>query len=107
MCSQLRRDDLTVFEELCTRERCPFAVIGYGTEEKRLVLESGPEDRDKPIDLPMNVLFGKPPKTERRFEHVALPTRRVDLSGVTIADAVERLLRLPDDCFEELSHHHW
>ncbi len=115
-------EDLPAFEQICRRERCPFAVIGHATEEKRLVLTDGSsqdgqldrrpqaagerpavlphpptthQGEGQPIDLPMSLLFGKPPKTERRFDHTPLPTTRLDLAGVSIADAAERLLRLP------------
>ena len=86
--------DLPLFEALCARERCPFAVIGHATREKTLVLTSDGEGA-KPIDLPMSVLFGKTPKVERRFDHTAVPGKPLDFSGVTVADAVQRLMRLP------------
>jgi phosphoribosylformylglycinamidine synthase len=85
-------DDLAAFEEICERERCPFAVIGYAEKDHHLTLNDGVE---KAIDLPLQVLFGKPPKMERAFTRTALKAAPLDLSGVTIADAVERLLRLP------------
>ena len=88
--------DLETFEDICARERCPFAVIGQATREKQLVLTAdGAPEGEQPINLPMSVLFGKPPRTERRFDSTALPTAPLDLSGITIVDAVERLLRLP------------
>lgn len=89
--------DLPVFEAMCARERCPFAVIGQATREKQLVLTSGKNEpaEGNAIDLPMSVLFGKTPKTERRFSHQALPSAALELSGVTVTEAVERLLRLP------------
>ena len=86
--------DLPLFEQICERERCPFAVIGHATEGKQLMLTDR-KGNGTPIDLPMSVLFGKPPKTERRFNHATLPGAGLELSGVTVADAVERLLRLP------------
>ncbi|KAI9317933.1 phosphoribosylformylglycinamidine synthase [Dichotomocladium elegans] len=55
---------LSVFEELCARERCPYAVVGTATAEKRLVVEDSLLG-NTPIDLPMSVLFGKPPKMSR------------------------------------------
>jgi len=85
-------EDLTTFEEICGRERCPFAVIGHAEEAPHLTLTDGPR---KPIDLPLQVLFGKPPKMERDFTRGTIATQPLDLSGITIADAVERLLRLP------------
>jgi phosphoribosylformylglycinamidine synthase len=105
---------LAEFEAICARERCPFAVVGRATEEQRLVLVDGAgstseaptsQKRDvghpafqadcPAIDLPMQVLFGKTPKMERAYARVAVELKPLDLSGVTIADAVERLLRLP------------
>ena len=85
-------EDLTTFEEICGRERCPVAVIGHAEAESHLTLTDGAQ---KPIDLPLQVLFGKPPKMERAFTRETIATQPLDLSGITIADAVERLLRLP------------
>jgi phosphoribosylformylglycinamidine synthase len=100
-------ENVAELEGICVRERCPVAVVGFATDEKRLVLEDGEE---KDIDLPLQVLFGKPPKMEREFTRksvaVAYPTLsqearkdgppdRFDFAGVKTADAVERLLRLP------------
>ena len=80
------------FEEICRRERCPFAVVGTAEEKPQLVLHDGPGDA---IDLPLQVLFGKPPKMERAFSRSNAELKPLDLTGITIQDAVERLLRLP------------
>jgi phosphoribosylformylglycinamidine synthase len=91
-------EDLAKFEEICARERCPFAVVGHATEEKQLVLKDG---KEKAIDLPLQVLFGKPPKMERLFEPAHVDDEAVAMNGapgfegITIAEAVERVLRLP------------
>src|ERR1700761_6777186 len=55
---------LPAFEALCERERCPVAVVGRATAELEIVLidSSDPGGRTKPIDLPQQLLFGKPPK---------------------------------------------
>jgi len=84
--------ELKGFEEICARERCPFAVIGWAEEKPHLVLTDGAE---KAIDLPLQVLFGKPPKMERSFARVIVAVAALELARVTVADAVERLLRLP------------
>ncbi len=86
---------LADFAALCERERCPFAVVGTATAEERLVVGHGAtagslppqagEGAGLPIDLPMDVLFGKPPRMHRdthRPPHArwpALPTDLVDL----------------------------
>jgi phosphoribosylformylglycinamidine synthase len=84
---------LAEFEAICMRERCPFAVVGVAEQEPQLVVTDG--EAAAPIDLPMKLLFGNTPKMERAFVRTAVETKALDLSGVTIADAVERLLRLP------------
>jgi phosphoribosylformylglycinamidine synthase len=83
---------LAAFEEICERERCPVAVVGWAVEEKQLTLTDGDENA---IDLPLQLLFGKPPKMERAFASSVIVKKPLDLSGITIADAVERVLRLP------------
>jgi phosphoribosylformylglycinamidine synthase len=55
---------LAEFAALCERERCPFAVVGTATQEQQLVLRDG-DSPDKPIDMPMDVLFGNAPKLHR------------------------------------------
>ena len=95
-------EDIAAFEEICMRERCPFAVVGRATEEKQLVLKDGEE---KAIDLPLQVLFGKPPKMEReivrQISHVpkseghGAPGLVEGFEGIEIVEAVERVLRLP------------
>jgi phosphoribosylformylglycinamidine synthase len=87
-------ENLLLFEDLCARERCPFAVIGTAEQEPYLTLSDN-ADSGKAIDLPLQLLFGKPPKMEREFARTKIATAPLDLARVTIADAVERLLRLP------------
>jgi phosphoribosylformylglycinamidine synthase len=84
---------LSAFEEICERERCPFAVVGVAEEKPHLTLSDG--SSQKVIDLPLQVLFGKPPKMERAITRTGIASTPLDLAGVTISDAVERLLRLP------------
>ena len=60
----VRPADLHAFDAMCERERCPFAVVGNVTQERRLVLED-PLLGNTPIDLPMDVLFGNAPKMQR------------------------------------------
>ncbi len=88
-------EDLQDFEAICQRERCPFAVVGTAEKQPQLTLSNDAEREGKAIDLPLQVLFGKPPKMERGFSRSNIETTPLDLTGITVADAVERLLRLP------------
>ncbi len=86
--------DLQRFKKICQRERCPFAVVGTVTKDEQLVLNDSLFD-NQPIDLPMNVLFGKPPKMTRKFKRRELKSSALDLDSIDLDDAVERVLKLP------------
>ena len=86
--------DLPRFAEICERERCPFAVIGHATEERHLTVEDS-HFGNKPVDMDLSVLLGKPPKMTRDVQHVERPLSAFDTSGIDLQDAVKRVLRLP------------
>ncbi|MDY7574802.1 phosphoribosylformylglycinamidine synthase [Actimicrobium sp. CCI2.3] len=85
---------LPLFTYLCERERCLFAVVGTATEERQLKVIDPAHD-NTPVDMPMNVLLGKPPKMHREASHVVQSFPPMDLTGIDLADAAQRVLRLP------------
>lgn len=87
-------DNLPLFRYLCERERCPFAVVGTATEERQLKLID-PEHCNNPVDMPMEVLLGKPPKMYRDVTHVERSFPAIDLTGLELAEAAQRVMRLP------------
>jgi phosphoribosylformylglycinamidine synthase len=87
-------ESLGLFASLCERERSPFAVIGVATEERQLqVIDK--EAGNNPVDMPMDVLLGKPPKMTRDVEHVARTLPAIDLTGIELGEAARRVLLLP------------
>jgi phosphoribosylformylglycinamidine synthase len=86
-------ESLANFQALCERERCPFAVIGVATEERQLQLVD--EGAESPVDMPMNVLLGKPPKMHRDVKTVARTFKPLDLTGVDLQKAVIDVLAHP------------
>lgn len=86
--------DLPLFEEICLRERAPFAVVGHATAEQKLVLND-PLLNSTPIDLEMDILFGKPPKMSKSAVTSDLILKAADLSTIKFADALEKVLSLP------------
>ena len=86
--------DLERFAAICERERCPYAVIGEATADQRLVLGDGHFD-NTPIDMPLEVLLGKPPKMLREAHHHPFPKTDFDGSGIDPAEAARRVLSLP------------
>jgi phosphoribosylformylglycinamidine synthase len=90
----VREPDLPRFAALCARERAPYAVLGEASGDGRLVVR----DRhfaDAPIDLPLEVIFGRPPRMQRDTTHVRAARSPLALAGVDLADAALRVLRLP------------
>ncbi len=87
---------LAVFKALCERERCPFAVVGVATEARQLVVGEVDLARmaatdagvaDLPVNMPMNVLLGKPPKMHRDVKSLAREFAPLDLRGVALQQA--------------------
>ncbi len=82
------------FATLCERERCPYAVVGEATAAAHLEVA----DRNfgnAPVDLPLSVLFGKPPRMERSFKRRPVARAGLDLDGVSLDEAASRVLRFP------------
>src|SRR5450830_276377 len=87
-------ESLPAFKAMCERERCLFAVVGTATEERQLKLID-PELGNEPVDMPMDVLLGKPPKMQRDVVHVANDFPAIDLTGMGLEEAAKRVLLLP------------
>jgi phosphoribosylformylglycinamidine synthase len=87
-------ESLAEFEGICDRERCPYAVIGVATGDERLRVRDALLG-DDPVDLPMSVLFGKPPRMRRDVKRVRLSPAPFNAAGVDIAEAALRVLRMP------------
>ncbi|HEV2577236.1 MAG TPA: phosphoribosylformylglycinamidine synthase [Acidobacteriaceae bacterium] len=107
----LPSDRLPLFASICHRERCPFSVVGRATAELEIILidSADPNGKTRPIDLPQQILFGKPPKMERKIEKIK-PSKTAqnplkstqndsishfDSVEIPVGKAVERVLRMP------------
>ena len=87
-------ENLPLFQYYCERERCLFAVVGTATEERQLKVID-PLHNNAPVDMPMDVLLGKPPKMLRDVNTVANNFPAIDLTGVALADVAHKVLSLP------------
>ena len=110
-------ESLAQFQAFCDRERCPFSVVGVATEERNLVvgdvdlpqasqqqdgtdlpltpLGEGGDGGAQPVNMPMNVLLGKPPKMHRDVKTVQRTEKPMDLTGVDLQQAVIDVLSHP------------
>jgi phosphoribosylformylglycinamidine synthase len=106
-------ESLDLFGEICERERCPFAVVGVATAGKSQVASGKSkkatrhsplatslivEDshfKNKPVDMPMDVLLGKPPKMTRNVRHVVPTLKPFTAEGLDLKASAYRVLRHP------------
>ena len=84
---------LDQFKSFCERERCPFAVVGVASATRKLVVSQKP--LDTPVNMPLDVLLGKPPKMLRDVQRVQRQSPPLNLSDVRLQDAVIQVLSHP------------
>jgi phosphoribosylformylglycinamidine synthase len=85
---------LETFASFCRRERCPYAVLGRATAERRLRLTDEWLGRD-PVDMPLEVLLGKPPKVFRDVRRRSYDGGEFDAAGADLPESLRRVLRFP------------
>ena len=90
----LKPEAKAFFESLCERERCPVAFIGVATGDGQLILEDE-HFGDKPIDMDIKVLLGKPPRMVRNVKRVKQVRKAANFEGIKPIDALTRVLHLP------------
>jgi len=91
----IRPESLALFESICARERCPFAVLGEATEARHLTVED-PLFGNKPVDMPMQVMLGGTPRMSRSYESIERKGDDFDAAQVTdLKDAFYRVLKNP------------
>jgi len=86
-------ESLATFDWFCARERCPYAVVGSVSADHQLIVEA--PDGERPVDMPIDVLLGKPPKMQREGVRAPRDLVPVDCIALPLAEAAERVLRLP------------
>ncbi|GGB80067.1 phosphoribosylformylglycinamidine synthase [Knoellia flava] len=87
-------ESLELLESFAERERCPLSVIGVAADDAQLVV-AGDSDDDVPIDMPMEVLLGKPPRMTRDVERVSWTGDALDLGDIDVRETAYAVLRHP------------
>lgn len=86
--------DFDTFKAICERERCLFAVVGEATEARHLTVRDS-HFGNNPVDMPLDVLLGKPPRMHRSATTEAALGDAFAAEQVVLSEAVERVLRHP------------
>jgi len=90
----IARSSLDTFRALCERERCPFAVVGEVTEERHLEVRD-PLFGNRPVDMDLPALLGKPPRMTREVSRVRPRLQPFAAGRLEIGEALHRVLRAP------------
>ncbi len=85
---------LDLFEALCERERCPFAVLGEATDDAHLLVTDSML-KASPVDVDLGLILGKPPKMLRDVKRVPAVLHPLSLEKITLTGAANRVLRHP------------
>ena len=86
--------DVERFVAICERERCPYSVIGELTAKTDLIVRDSTLGND-PVAMPMEVLFGKPPKMTRRATRTEFTAPAWRREQLRLDAAIERVLAFP------------
>ncbi|MFQ5635346.1 MAG: phosphoribosylformylglycinamidine synthase [Gammaproteobacteria bacterium] len=87
-------DALEWFEAICRRERCPYAILGELDDGRKLHVVDPLLNQD-PVDMPLEILLGKAPKTVMRIERQREAGDDADFANIDAAEACRRVLRFP------------
>lgn len=60
----INENSLDTFNAICERERCPYSIVGKATNKKHLLVKDSLLKKNV-VDMDLNILLGKPPKTEK------------------------------------------
>jgi phosphoribosylformylglycinamidine synthase len=90
----IKPESLPLFQSFCEREHCLFAVIGEATTDEHLQLTDSLLG-DNAVDIPMSLLFGKPPKMLRDVTRIQAELSSFDFAGIALKEAVQRVLTFP------------
>ncbi|WP_019671750.1 phosphoribosylformylglycinamidine synthase [Psychrobacter lutiphocae] len=90
----IRPESQELFDAICKRERCPYAILGTATKIRQLQVDDALLE-DQPVDMPMQVLLGGTPQMKREFERKDTALASLQLDDVAINEAVHDVLRHP------------
>ncbi|MCW8962299.1 MAG: phosphoribosylformylglycinamidine synthase, partial [Gammaproteobacteria bacterium] len=87
-------EDLPLFDDICQRERCPYAVLGKATKEQQLVLNDPLYD-NQPVNMPLELMLGKPPRMFRDAQREKTHGAAINTQSLSMIEAAYRVLQLP------------
>ncbi len=87
-------EHLDLFDRVCVRERCPYAIIGQATQDRDLNIHD-PQFNNNPVEIPLRLILGKPPRMSRPGQRKKLKFEKSDTSATDIKEGAYRVLQIP------------
>ncbi len=87
-------EDRDWFDAVCTRERCPYAILGEIDDSRQLTVTDA-QAGNKVVDMPLDILLGKVPATVMEIQRTVSTSIEADYNGIDIEEACRRVMRLP------------
>ncbi|AGF49017.1 phosphoribosylformylglycinamidine synthase [Candidatus Kinetoplastidibacterium galati] len=104
----IEKKDLTLFDNIANRERCPYSVVGVSTNDrilkvvdvdKEIEMDDLPSEavslKNNPVDISLDIVLGKPPKLQRTINRSIRVNEKLVLDNILIREAIPRVLRHP------------
>ena len=89
----IKAEDVALLEEICKRERAPIYVVGEITGDHVFKFEDN-KTNEHPINLKIEDMFGKPPKTIIEDKKIAVKYHEVDYESNKIREYIKQVLQL-------------
>ena len=90
----IKPEKIDEFKSICQRERCPYAILGQATQKQQLIVTDKYFD-NKPVDIPMDLLFGNTPKTTKDIKKIKPKLNQFTFENINLDDAVMKVLNFP------------
>lgn len=89
----IKTEDVALLEAICKRERAPMYVVGEITGDQHFKFEDK-QTGENPIDLKIEDMFGKPPKTIITDKTVVSKFKEIDYNSNKIKEYIKQVLQL-------------
>ena len=91
----MRKLDIKILQKIAERERAPIYIIGEVTGDHQFTFEN-PLTGEKPIDITLASLFGKPQKTIMNDRSVDADYRKIEYRQENIYEYIELVLQIEE-----------